>query len=708
MKSIFFSIFLLVSTLSFGQKFYAYGNLSSRTVGAGLSRNVTITLFNGGYKPYPDANYATTDITTGMVVWINCTRFPITAIVSTSPLVLTVADSMGTAGLDGLDLYGYRLAILEESRVSSYNIAAFQDIADGNAGTAAGLSPKDGACIQNYYGSQLDLAITNSSVSTGDKGEIDVVSATDWRLDTNAIETINILDDAVTLAKQASGTANRLQGFDGSGNPSEITVSGIAALSSGNLAVTEIDGSTTNELETASEGLFKSSMDFRLGGTYMLTQPAEFSAGRKLNWGTFANYIGSDADSFQLVVNTSTRRIGIGKDAPWAKLNVKGLGNTSATFALAVGNSDTTFFTLRNDGFIQAKNLTASNIFSITPTSTTSVTGTWGLSALAAGTNAFAIGRFTNASQSAAFAIGDQSEATGSSAFACGNYVFASGSGASSYGASVSSPVAGGIILGKGVAPIALSTGTGGLQLSFSSNPVFTINGYQTGSSVTWSASGTTITATGHGFSLAGQTVGFYNTSTGVNWRKIVAIPDANTLTVDASLSITSGTVIYNNSGSTPLYAMSDGYNRNFLGMSRIGQITLSEYGSASTLTGTTTGYVALDASGNTYPDRTLVKGTDRNSTTDISYASTDLNARVKLDDTTDNSDFTVYTLNASPTSGDIIYIRNVGTTNDANDGVQINGNGNNIMGAATYEFATAGTIQLRYTTNGTSEWEIY
>jgi hypothetical protein len=249
MKSIFFSIFMLVSCLSFGQKFYAYGNLSSRTVGAGLSRNITITLFNGGYKPYPDANYEVGDITTGMVVWINCTRFPITAIVSTSPLVLTVADSMGTGGLDGLDLYGYRLAILEESRVGAYNIAAFPDIADGNAGTQAGLSPKDGACIQNYYGVQLDSAVTlGAGVTDGDKGDVDVsASGATWTVDTSAITTIKIGNGQITLAKIDTLTANRVLVTNVSGRPVEGTLDGILGLSGGVLSAFETDGSVTNE-----------------------------------------------------------------------------------------------------------------------------------------------------------------------------------------------------------------------------------------------------------------------------------------------------------------------------------------------------------------------------------------------------------------------------------------------------------------------------
>lgn len=107
------------------------------------------------------------------------------------------------------------------------------------------------ASIDNRFKQRLDEVVLSAIITTGDKNQIDIVNITnDWRLDTNSVSTVTIADDAVTLAKQASGTANRLQGFDASGNPSLITVSGISTLSAGNLAVTEVDGSSTNELQT--------------------------------------------------------------------------------------------------------------------------------------------------------------------------------------------------------------------------------------------------------------------------------------------------------------------------------------------------------------------------------------------------------------------------------------------------------------------------
>ena len=62
------------------------------------------------------------------------------------------------------------------------------------------------------------------------------------------VSTSLVDDNAITLAKQAGGTADRLQGFDGSGNPSEISISGTGlSLSSGTLTFTGgvLDKATT-------------------------------------------------------------------------------------------------------------------------------------------------------------------------------------------------------------------------------------------------------------------------------------------------------------------------------------------------------------------------------------------------------------------------------------------------------------------------------
>jgi hypothetical protein len=56
----------------------------------------------------------------------------------------------------------------------------------------------------------------------------------------DTVDTAQIDDNAVSLAKQAGGTANRLQGFDGSGDPGEVTIGTGLSLSSGTLSANPV------------------------------------------------------------------------------------------------------------------------------------------------------------------------------------------------------------------------------------------------------------------------------------------------------------------------------------------------------------------------------------------------------------------------------------------------------------------------------------
>lgn len=97
---------------------------------------------------------------------------------------------------------------------------------------------------------------------------------------------------------------------------------------------------------TASEGIFRSTNDFRLGGTYMLNHPSEFSAGRKLNWGNFKTYIGTDnADSLRtFVVDIPNRRFGFNIDPATAAGDhiIQILANQD--YVLGIRNSGNTFY----------------------------------------------------------------------------------------------------------------------------------------------------------------------------------------------------------------------------------------------------------------------------------------------------------------------------------------------------------------------------
>jgi len=72
---------------------------------------------------------------------------------------------------------------------------------------------------EGIYQSPIDVAL-----SDGDKGDITITAGT-WTIDAGV----------VTLAKQATGTADTLQGFSGSGAPSEVTVGSGLTLTGGTL-----------------------------------------------------------------------------------------------------------------------------------------------------------------------------------------------------------------------------------------------------------------------------------------------------------------------------------------------------------------------------------------------------------------------------------------------------------------------------------------
>lgn len=169
MKSIFLSI--LLSILCFAANaqsplFYAYGNIQSRTLAAPGQYNITVSNFNGGYKEYPDSDYEALDIPntpSDYVVWweVGCTRFEVVSKVSSSPLVLRVSDPGGV--LASTDVLNGRIAIGQEAKTSGRSVGVFFNIADGNAGSQAGLSPFGASCIQNYYKSQVDTLVRDGA-----------------------------------------------------------------------------------------------------------------------------------------------------------------------------------------------------------------------------------------------------------------------------------------------------------------------------------------------------------------------------------------------------------------------------------------------------------------------------------------------------------------------------------------------------------------
>lgn len=84
-------------------------------------------------------------------------------------------------------------------------------------------------------GGDLSGTYPNPAVANGaiNSAKVQDNSLTGGDVLDGSLQGADLADDAVTLAKQASGTADRLQGFDASGNPAEVSVGGALSLSGG-------------------------------------------------------------------------------------------------------------------------------------------------------------------------------------------------------------------------------------------------------------------------------------------------------------------------------------------------------------------------------------------------------------------------------------------------------------------------------------------
>jgi len=125
---------------------------------------------------------------------------------------------------------------------------------------------------------------------------------------------------------------------------------------------TEVDGSTTNEIQTIDTLTVASNLlRLKLSGsavkTLAMSNFATTPAGSSMqvqynNAGAFGAL-----DSFTVSANPD--RVGIGVPTPTARLDIQGSGSTSATNALRVRNSaGTALMTLRNDGQLQVNSNT--------------------------------------------------------------------------------------------------------------------------------------------------------------------------------------------------------------------------------------------------------------------------------------------------------------------------------------------------------------
>lgn len=96
---------------------------------------------------------------------------------------------------------------------------------------------------------------------------------------------------------------------------------------------------------TASNGIGLNTADFRLGGTYFLNHPSEFSSSRKLNLGNFLTYIGTDnADSL------NTFRFDVPNKTIWSSQFTVNVGiGTGTDASLAFGDEDTGWYESTDD-----------------------------------------------------------------------------------------------------------------------------------------------------------------------------------------------------------------------------------------------------------------------------------------------------------------------------------------------------------------------
>lgn len=412
-----------------------------------------------------------------------------------------------------------------------------------------------------------------------------------------------------------------------------------------------------------------------------------------------------------------------GTDSGNRRLMSKGKGTTSSTYSAWFMNSDSTYWCYyRDDGVLLFQNTTIGNYFSITP-------GGIGVGRLNIGGNNGAIG-------AGSFAIGTGATAVGTNVIAVGTECQGgSGSDVSAFGRynTVSGSLTNAVRIGNyGLTTVSYSgflgfgrSATNSIVQNLTESigigllaPVFTDytqSFTNTSVGINWSSSGDTITTTTPHAAVRFAGIGLANSlGTSFQWFGVVEIISTTKFRVTSAPSgFTSGTAINYSKSEMKFITDATSTSRKFWSISNQGKIRAYNYGDGF-FTGNIGTIAAHDVNGNMIepsPDQVntyLGKlGIDRSITTDASYTSTDLGARIKANDTTSDLDFTTYTLPATPAEGNIIYFRCIASVIGPSDGCQINGNGHNIMGAATYEFVAQGTITLRYSADGT-EWEIY
>jgi hypothetical protein len=153
MKNLIIVLFVFLGLSLKAQTVYSsfagYGTVTNIT-GTGPSFDLTINSFIGNPRFEPNGQYFASDVTTGDVLWVNCTRFPITfvGVTSASNMVITVnAPGVDWAlGVSGPSI-NQRVAIVSEES----GLPFLPQTGDGNSGTISGISSDLYTCMLNHY-----------------------------------------------------------------------------------------------------------------------------------------------------------------------------------------------------------------------------------------------------------------------------------------------------------------------------------------------------------------------------------------------------------------------------------------------------------------------------------------------------------------------------------------------------------------------------
>lgn len=123
-------------------------------------------------------------------------------------------------------------------------------------------------------------------------------------------------------------------------------------------------GNTVFNISAGAEKQFKSTGWVALAGAgdgSIYDNDGTLSGARIVTMGTNNLTFRSDGEVNLLHIDNSNDRVGFGQGAPTARVHIKGVGSTLATFGLKVASSNLERFSVRNDGNVGIGNLAAIN-----------------------------------------------------------------------------------------------------------------------------------------------------------------------------------------------------------------------------------------------------------------------------------------------------------------------------------------------------------